>query len=651
MQKKQLGGLWLGVMLQLSGLGCLGSTWTAKGEAAVRKGEFRSAYRSYRKAKKYAPSDPAIVRSLNQLRPYAVSEAENEARLAIRKGQYAEALKLAAYVEKLDRPRAEAIRRFSERTMSAVLSESMRHGKMRAAYAFSSRCKKLFPEMTGLTERRLKLRKHFYKASQDLSAKGRFSQAKKLLSIVEHNEPQEKGEVARRRKAVGRAWADAIARSAAAHHERNELGAALALYARAAEVSTSESYRKVRYELAKRLGREGAFVLAIQATDDRDKREELALRKRLRRHPELRFPAAGQEGVTMLAELRIAAERCGQKVRRLERSHDYVAGHREVPNASYQQAQRDLDTVESDVVRLLPVLASQRNAWSRLQGEEQDCLRNRVSPVQKRLDNAESELQRLLDRRNKLRRSLRRTKRQRGSKGRSKAERERLRRLRAKILRAQQKLERLGSEKQAAQRVCLSKRRRKERAHAKLVSTEAKLGRLRRDVQRLSMRLASLSPTRSVPIVATFRYPAREVERTCRGELHLDLRSGWREDKSVALGASRRSRDEQHAAYPVHGILSDPLQFGRSDRQLLQLARTANVAAAASQIESWVLDYYQSMTRRALKLKNDEPHAASQMMVAMLLAAPHRLDGATKNKFGRHLTKHYRLARLASLRH
>src|SRR5690606_1221731 len=104
-------------------------------------------------------------RLVDQLRPYAIGEAEDEAGAAIAAGKYEDGLRLAGYVRRLDAARGDALAATVERWMRAGIEGLVAERKMEEAYPVAVRARRLFPRMAGIDDTFAKLRAHFHDRS------------------------------------------------------------------------------------------------------------------------------------------------------------------------------------------------------------------------------------------------------------------------------------------------------------------------------------------------------------------------------------------------------------------------------------------------------------------------------------------------------
>ncbi len=243
-------------------------------------------------------------------------------------------------------------------------------------------------------------------------------------------------------------------------------------------------------------------------------------------------------------------------------------------------------------------------------------------------------------------------KRKQGKSGKRKRLRKRLEEVRRRIStknselqRLQRTIDRETSKRDRAARDCARDLARADSAlnEARRIAQDRE-----RDAERVGQvqaELAHTPTTRTVEEIDTFRYPIQQVQRQCTVSAKLQLQSAWaNRTETQQLRGAHKTRGRSHQGYPRYGVVADPLSFALSDSELIGEADKEAAETAVQSIAKLASDYYAHMTDRALDMAHNDAHGATDIMLAMVLAAPGQLRAQHRAAVNRHLKAHYQLS-------
>jgi hypothetical protein len=222
---------------------------------------------------------------------------------------------------------------------------------------------------------------------------------------------------------------------------------------------------------------------------------------------------------------------------------------------------------------------------------------------------------------------------------------------------AKRKHHRASHHSHEAKRKYSRAKRRCDRAEHDARRAERSLGDKRRTLQRLRSKIAVLSSQLNATpdkirqdVIKVFRYPVTHITRRCDAVTTLELQTAWQPAGAVRHNkAGASTQDDTHAAYPRYGVDADPLQFPLSDSSLMDRADRAMGKQLLASVRKRVVSYYSYMSDRAIEWRQKDPAAASDIMVAVVLAGRRHVDKASLARFAAHLRQHYGLNELRSL--
>jgi len=635
----------LAAAVLLSCLGCASTTMLERGHRLVAQQQYRAALTAYQQAANENPSDEAAKRYLRQITPYAIGQAETATSEAVQSGQWEDAAAGVSYVRGLDEERGAALEAEVTALLGAAVDGLMFVGDHERAYRLAARAKGLFPTMKQLPPLLTRLRAHYVALSDTHATAGRYRAALTALDFIEHNEPMMKDRLGPRRHAVRLRWADAVASHANHAEDEAEPGAAAALYGRAFEIAGRDEDASSMRRVVGMLRDEGRFLLELSTSGDEARRDSLdaAIRARARAIDGVTL-AEDRDTSTMATRIQLEPVACDQRETFSQAEHEYVAGHRDVPNPSWETLDDQLQQLSTSLSRLRHEAATRGSAADRASRDAQRELRQRCHPAEVALGSAQATHSQAEQRVRRLKSRLDST---RGPQR---------KRLRQQLRDAERALSDAARELRDAEREHDDAHRRcdvlVDRANAALAAAAEVRGELQATHGQLEMteqQQRATPRTISEPIMDTMSYQVRHVTRRCGGAVWLELDPAWAAPSRRPLEASATTSDTTHRAYRRYDLDADPLTFAKSDAQLEREANRRAADGIDSVLRARVGDYYQRMADRAAS--TDDPHLATAIMIALAAAAPTQLDDEHHRRFAAHLKRHYGLESVATLIH
>jgi hypothetical protein len=559
--------------------GCAFGRALDRGHDLVAAQQYRAALAAYEQALRLDPDSEEARRLVAQIRPYALSEAERAAGVAVAAGRWEEAFELGAYVARHDSARGEKLRGAVEGDMRAAIDAQLAASRHEAAYALAVRARRLAPRMARLEATLAGLRARFYAEAESLSAAGRHEPALAALEVVARYEPEREAELDERRAVVRGRWADEVAAQARAAEAAGTFGAAAALYAHAVEIAARPEHLQALRAHARGLREQGAFVVRLGADGDAVRRDRLA--------GAVASLAASVEGVVVddAAEAQLTLDlwappaRCGDAEAVSTEAREYVAGTRLVPNAAHAELLARAEAVRDRVHRTRDALRRERARARRLDEQIAAC-RERVAEIARAGHGHDGE--------------------------------------------------------------CRAAAERAREAHAAVADLERELAALDHELETIEAELRATPAMLSEPVMDTYFFEVREVTRRCDATTSLRLAPSWEGAAERQLETHAFDSDTTHAAHARIDLERDPLELasvasvaaGADDR-------AADVVGAI--VAAQARAYYRATARGAIDLAREQPDHASDVMVAALLAGPSHLDEALTHTMGQHLRARYGL--------
>ena len=572
---------------------CAHSGYIEIGNQHVAAQDYRAALEAYERALEQDPDSEEAQRLIEQIRPYAAAQADREGREALALGHYREALGHARYLAKLDPASAGRLRQDVATVMRAAVEGLLGEGRFDEAYPLAAKARRLMGDEAGIDGALERIREHYLALSEEQTKAGQFEQALATLDVIADHEPAMKSALDPRRKYVRGLWSDQVAGQAADAARAEHAGIAAVLYARAYEIAGREQHAQAMGEQAIPLGEEGRFLLRLRHAGDGAQSQQLgALIDARALTIEGVILEQGDAEVTMAAALQHSAPICSERQDSREGSQEYVSGTRWVDNPTWLDQSGRVDAAGAEVDRR-----------------------------QADVDRAAAEV----DRRN--------------------AEADRCQRHRRGAHRPDRTD---GGTSQPPD--CSAELRAADQARQELADARGELGRAQRELERLRAELSVLPPKLEEDVIDIFRFPIRQVTRSCAADATLHLDRAWREPTSKHIRSASETRDDSHEAYPRYGVVADPLLFPENDASLIAGANRAAAERAGAELRGAVADYYKQIAKRALSLFGDDEPTAVAMLVAVIVAGGSHLDPATRSAVSAELSRRYGLATIDTLR-
>ena len=645
----------LGCALGFIVSGCALGNALRRGHAQVGRGQYRAALASYQAAQRIDPDSEEARRLSIQLVPYAVAEASAEARREMARGHYERVRELAHYVAALDRAAAAQLDRDNAALMHTAGEGLLRKNDHQAAYGISARLRDVYPQHPAVADLLERCRRHFYARAEQHASHEAFGAAIRAIDTVEHFEPALRHEVRQRRAHMQRRWAARIARDAAGHERAQHRGAAAALYARAYEIAHQPKHLAALRRNTAPLRAEGRFVLVVH-TDRQGHANTIVarIREQARRVEGLSLPTPDDDGASLIATVSSARARCHQDTELEQGEQPFVSGYRQRPNPERERLANDIAALERRRDDQRHAFDTARRRARTSHAEALRCDRQTLAPAQTRVSEAHQTLVRAQQRHHRLRHKTDHLQTKLDALPAAAPQRaqlvEQLEELRRRLHRAEQQVR---SAKQHIRR----HRRQRDRAAQQCARKHDGADRQRHEVDKLAERRAdseqrlgaarsALSATPSyieVEVIDTFRFPIQHITRWCEVSASLDLTPAWTDGQQRTFTARYHTRDRTHDAYPRYGVAPDPLRFPSDDAALIDDADRRAAAKAVAVIARKTSEYYAHMTQNAFDSAAQDPHGATDLMLAMLLAAPGQLSAQHKRRLSQHLARNYHL--------
>jgi hypothetical protein len=312
--------------------------------------------------------------------------------------------------------------------------------------------------------------------------------------------------------------------------------------------------------------------------------------------------------------------------------------------------QARLDSSDQALIRARQQADDARRAADRCDHDKLQPAQDKLNQAAARASAAQAKVDELRDKeRDLLERLAKLPADRRGESERRRLE-QRLEQVRQRLKQARNKAKRLAREEQRAQEQrnqaasqCASKLSSAEQALAQAQKLNAERDRDAEQLSRAQTQLATTPSHDTVEVIDTFRFPVKQVERSCAVQAALTLQPAWSSAETRRIDGRGKTVDRSHSGYPRYGVVADPLGFAHSDSELVSLASGDAAAAAVTSIRERARGYYAHMTEKALDMAHHDPHAATDLMLSMLLAAPGQLTEEHKQQLAQHLDQHYQL--------
>jgi hypothetical protein len=643
--------------------GCAFREAIDSGHALAAAQSYRAALEQYERAQRLDDDDSAR-RYAEQIKPYAITQAKEELKQSLDNGEYEAALAHAGYVERLDSAQGTQLQELVLTNMKVGVRVHIAKGAWDEAYDLALRARRSFPKDAAIEREIVAVRKHFFDECEALTAQGRYPEALARLDFVASKEPESKwlqDDIAARRQRVRVAWADSVVERAAKELKQKHRGAAAALYARAFELAGRERDVEAMREQTRILRREAAFILLVSGHGE----DEAALRRgsllarltkeELATSPGMAFADDRDDGVTMVVSLRAGEPQCAEQFSARQAQQPYVAGMRDVSNPEHERIRIALQTSHESVARLQGQVVGLDADIARLDQQVKRChlargsIDEQARIARRDVAAASSEVERLRERIERIERELRQS---RGEQKKRLAEQleqahNELRQAEGKLAQAQAALSHIEGQQRAAS--CSDGERALDEAQRLLAMRKAELAAEQVRAGTLANDLARTPKTVSEPVMDVFHYEVKDFTRACASSGQAAFEAAWTSAERVDLHEQKSTTDSTNDAYPQYGVAADPLRFPQSDELLVDGANRALAQTVASAVRERARRYYRNMAERAQELVTKDRDAATDMMVALLLAGKSYLDAATVARFDQELERLYGLESLSTL--
>lgn len=648
--------------------GCAFQNYLDRGHDHAARGDYRAALAEYDRALRHDSDSDKARRLRDQVRPYAIDQATAEMHVQLKARRYEDALAEAKYVARLDPKKGNMLKGEILEQMMAELDNQIAEGRLETAYVFGARIDKLFPTAKGVAKRRAIIRRALYTKSESALARGDHADAIEALAPVARYDRTQARIVSKRRRDIRNAWADTLVSKAKKAESEQHNGVAAAHYARAYEVAQRPEDRAALRRLAPTLARQAAFILAVKPDKDSRRAQEVAamLEHNAIKLSGVRLPADA-DGATMVAALSAAPMACDQLATQSTATQEYVAGSRWVANAQYERIDGQLRGAKAKAQHLANEVATERRSVKQKRAAAERCRRLKQIPARKARDAAASardaarvEVEHHEQRIAELERRLARARRARRKKGfvhnrsgireRLAHERRQLQDAKLAYAKALQKSNRAKKHDEYARGRCSHARYDADKATRQLREKETFLQWARALVGQRSAKLARTPEKTREDVIEEFRFPVSHVTRRCIANSTMELKAAWDAAPTIRKSkADASTQDDTHPAYPQYGVSSDPLQFPFSDANLIQRTDRLLVKRLLKTVQGRVVDYYEYMSDRAFEWRRDDPDAATDIMVALVLAGRTHIAKNTLARFATHMNERHGLKKLDSL--
>jgi len=625
--------------------GCAAQRALDKGHDFVTQKQYRQALAHYERANRLDPDSEKAKRAIEQITPYAVAAAVSDAHEALRRKNYDEAVSHVTYIRARDEKTARATERAAEDAMGVELEALLGAGDMRRAYPFAARTSRLVPKATFLPAAFSRLRAHFLGESERLAAAKQFPEAMEALQPIEKHDDAMQAELERRRQRIRGSWADQLVARAHEKESNQHLGSAAALYAHAFEIASRPADRAALRRVAKTLRQQASFKLDLEVTEapHRQRVVQRLLRNEIGNVQGVVW--ATDDEATLVAAVMLPPMTCSESYTTSNATQTYVARVRRVPNPGHARLDQRLGEASSKRDELAQRLDASLSKVSLGTMAATRCASGHEAPARAAVDATQAELARLHGQIERIEQRLAGHNARRGN-----GSRRRLARLRERAEAASRALEQAQQRLADAQQRCAALRVNVDRERRRAARLRTSLGVVEGVMTALATRLAVTPRTLEQEVLEDFVYEVRHHTRRCHGHAELELDPAWREPEKHHLDAHRDTTDRSNTAFPQYDVAGDDLLFPESDDELRARIDAAVANDVLVKLRDAVRSYYAFMGERALGWSTTEPDDASDVMVAIYLAAPNQLRADDKRAIAAFLEREHGLSTLDSLR-
>jgi hypothetical protein len=144
-------------------------------------------------------------------------------------------------------------------------------------------------------------------------------------------------------------------------------------------------------------------------------------------------------------------------------------------------------------------------------------------------------------------------------------------------------------------------------------------------------------------VIDLFRYEVTTWTRWCEGEASLRQRSARLGERTQRFSDAQQTSDDAHPGWPEFGVSEDPLRFPASDDALVAALDERIASALADEVTTFVSQSRSAALAEAVSELGVHPTRGLQRLLAVALAAPDAVDGATRATLRLHLQERYEL--------
>ena len=649
-------------VLVLSLQGCAYKKAITLAEDAVMEERWRDAVKGYELALAQKPGDPAAVAGLERSREPAVAEALDEARRLLAVDNWEDARAWCDYALGLigGHPEATALRVSVGDDMAARLAALMDEGSWESAYGFLPRVKSLFPAASALPGHTKRLRNHFYALADGHLKAEAWEEALAAIDVVSRNDPDQANEVVARANEVRAAWAATVVEEAETFRKKRRHGAAAALYARAWEIGGSPAHLSAMQEQVARVRSLGQFRLDLTVLTSSE-REPLV-------QDRLASDLGGRQGVvigqglgdpTLNVLVEAGKVPCTDTQVLRPASKRYVKEVVEVANPAYQALVVQLDDTEARLVALGRELPVAQRAYERALADLTRHESDVMQPIWGQLDLQRAAMTQLDGQIEGVRSEIRALEQDiagRVATGEPEANITPLRQTVAqkRELEAQLLGERAGHEARVRdlerQEASVTGyyqgyQQRFATEESKYTALLAEQKALDAEAQRLRSAQAATAATELQNVMADFDYEITSWTRTCAVTMSVRQRRRYGDQgrDQQTYSSSCSTSDDSNPGYPEYGVAEDPAAYAESDAQLIAKCDAANVQSVLGALLLESTAFYAERLDEARSLMVSEPHEATDLWVALWVAAPLQVSSADGQRVREQLRQLYGL--------
>lgn len=649
--------------------GCAHRQALDRADYYAQQGDWRAALSNCEQAQQVDPESPEAADCIERTRPRAIESALDDARAALRDGAYGEALDHLDYVDSVVRePHTEAdqLREEVRTTLRTRLETAMEAGEMVRAYDLANTAAQLYPEAAYVDGAFERIRAHFVEASEAFEQQGHYERAIEALTVVAEHEPHLEEDMLARQRSVREAWVSSLVRRARDHEEKDHPGAALALYARAHQLSGRQTEGVQVTRLGRRLRERGLVQVHWSLDGPKPWRAQLGgyLREDLAALAHIE-PVTKRSQADLRVELVSEKANCAEKpVDERTAEQEYVAGKRQVVNEEFVAAQDRLEQTREELRKLrtrkkktAARLADQRRAAASLEADK-------LEPAEEKLDDTRAEVERLRPQVASYEEmvadaeaQLERLQSEDASEGAIAGQKATLKTLRDKLQEtkielgvANERLAELEREVDALDAEYAAIVQKRDALQARFDELADEIAQTAEREEALVAELETMSPTEDKEVVEVFAYKVVTWERACVAE--VDATVGLTAEKTPTNGVLRlvaTTSDETHPDFEPYGVSEDPLEFPKSDETLWAEIDAGVAAEVTQKMVAKGKTHYEQKVDRAIAAMVDRPHAATDMMLELYLAAPQLLSADAVEALDQHLVEHYGTSPLEAL--